>query len=327
MAYATQAQHDPTAVLGRRIVAYILDGLLTIGVLVAVLAISKHQFFQNAPDHACQTLRDTRGFSGQCIQFGSHLYAWNGNGVTVARVISFLVGFVDLVVLQGLIGASIGKLIVGLRVVNAQGEPCGFGRAFVRWLFLLVDGACFLIGLIVVSVTHPHRRVGDMVANTYVIGLADVGHPVQGTPSAPQYAYAQPGAPGWAPPGSAAPPPPAWGATPPSAWGAPTDAPPPSPPTWGAPTPPPAATTPPPDQPGWGAPPPTWGTTPPDATPPPPAPPAAPTPPPPAPPEPPNAEPETPAPAAAPPDPPPAPPAEGESWWSKAFDDDDEPEK
>jgi hypothetical protein len=375
MAYGMQPQNDPTAVMGRRIAAYVLDGLLALGVMVAVLALTKHQFFQNAPAHACQRLRDTRGFNGQCMQFGSHLYAWNGHGITTARLVSLAAGFVDLVVLQGIVGASVGKLIVGLRVVNAQGETCGLGRAFLRWLFLLVDGFCFLVGLIVALATHPHRRVGDFVAGTYVVALAGVGRPIASTPASPPFAYAQPGAPGWTPPGTA-PAAPGWGATPPPAWGAPTDPPPPpasgapapdAPPAWGAPPPPaappawtaPSADAPPPppaatpgERSGWGTTPSVWESEPapepPAPQPPTPAPPAEPTarpwgpidpaqgrsgwdtpagPTPPAPTEP------TPAPPTEPPPPPPAdatpppPPAEGESWWNKALNKDDEPEQ
>jgi uncharacterized RDD family membrane protein YckC len=330
-----EPQADPTAVMGRRIVAYLIDSLLISGIFIAVMALTKDHAYTGAPSGACQTLRDG-GFSGQCAQFGSRVYTWKSGGAAAGYGISVLAGFLDLVLLQGIAGASIGKLILSLRVVNAQGEPCGVGRAFVRWLLLIVDGACFLVGLLVALLTRPHRRVGDLAAGTYVVALAYAGRPIPGAqPSyqaaAPyQYAYPQQGAPGWAPPGTAPPPPPppTWGTTPP-AWDAPAPA---APPAWGAP---------PPAPPAWGTqsplpPPPAWGA-PPPAPPSSPAPPAwsgpTPTPPPPVPP-PPAPEPSPAAPSqgqgdAAPaetPAPPP-PPAEGESWWNKAFDEGDESEK
>ncbi|HEV7527239.1 MAG TPA: RDD family protein [Acidimicrobiia bacterium] len=348
MAYGIPPSGDPTAVMGRRIAAYIIDTLLALGILVAVMAVTKNRAYTGAPANACRTLRDTQGFSGLCLQFGSRVYTWKGGAAAAGYGFSGVASFVNLVVLQGITGASIGKLIVGLRVVDAQGAPCGVGRAFVRWILLIVDSICGIVGLIVALATHPHRRVGDMAAGTYVVALASVGRPVLGVaPAYPQqYAYQPQGAPAWTPPG-APPPAPQWGATPPPpTWGAPPPAPPTwgappppesAPPTWGAPTPAPAPESAPAT---WGAPAPsTWGAPQPAPepapapTPPPPpvpgnepAPPAWNAPPPPAPQEPP-----APTPPAPPPPAPPAavpdPPAEGESWWNKAFSEDDEPEK
>ena len=318
MAYGMQPPGDPTAVMGRRIVAYIVDSLLISGIFIVVMALTKNNAYTRAPSGACQILRD-RGFSGQCLQFGSCVYTWKSGGAAAGYGSSALASFLDLVVLQGITGASIGKLIMRLRVVNAQGKPCGVGRAFVRWLLLIVDAACFIVGLLVALLTQPHRRIGDMAAGTYVVALASAGRPLPGAPQsyqaayqgAPSYPgapypgappyqspYPQTGAPGWAPPGAAPPPPPTWGT------------PPPPPPTWGTPPPPPPAE--------WGAPPPA----PPAAEPASPAWNAPPTPPP----APPATE---PAPAdPAPTDrPAPAPPAAGESWWSKAFDEDAESEE
>jgi hypothetical protein len=171
----------------------------------------------------------------------------------------------------------------------------------VRWLLLFVDEFfCGLVGLITVLATHPHRRVGDMAAGTYVVSTADVGRPIVGAPSYTG-AYAPPAAGGWQP----APGQPAWGTPPPTGaqpWGA---APPTDQPTWGA-TPPATWGAPPPapEQPAqWSAPPPApekagWA-----------APPAPP----------------SPSPAAPPPSAPsPAPGSSpgNESWWDKAVTDD-----
>jgi len=354
MAYVPQQQTDPTNVMGKRIVAYIFDAVLVGGVTIAFLALTKSHSYTGAPSNACNNIPDSN-FSGQCVQLGSRVYTWDGSGLTLGYGIGILVGLLNGVVLTGITGASIGKMVMGLRVVNAQGEKCGIGRAFVRWLLLIVDAFfCFLVGLLTASLTHPHKRVGDMAAGTFVVGVASMGTPIPqnvgmvytGYPPAPPGAYgAQPGAPAWGADPNAG----QWGAPPPPAapgqWGAPPAAPPPPAQQWGAP-PPPAAPPPPPGQ--WGAPPPvvpvstqappppaapgqpaSWGA-PPSAPPPPapaaPAPPSwgarpadAPTPPPqPAPPQP-------PAPAPAPPQQPAPPEPGGESWWDKAVTEDNEP--
>jgi uncharacterized RDD family membrane protein YckC len=335
MAYS-MPPHDPTNVMGRRIVAYIIDALISAAVFVTVLALTKDHSYVHAPNDACTTLHNA-GFNGTCVQFGSRVYTWQGGGLAAGYLVAIGVSFANLVLLQGTVGASVGKMILGLRVVDVQGQICGVGRAFVRWVLLIVDAVfCVLIGLITAFATHPHRRVGDFAAGTYVIGVADAGRPIVTPGSAYQYGYAQPDPGGWAPPGGAPPgwgppppPPPAWGPPPEQqAWGAPPAA-----PGWGAPPPPPGAAPPP-----WGAPPPPAESPmspepdAPPATPPnqpgwgqpaAPTPSSEPTPPPPQPePPPPGPPPDVPPPAAAPA--PPAPPNRGESSPDKRAAGDDE---
>jgi uncharacterized RDD family membrane protein YckC len=338
MAYGMPPQSDPTNVMGRRVVAYLIDSVLLAGIVVAILAATKDQVFTGAPAHACRELRASGISPRSCLQIGSRVYLWKGSGLFLGYGAGFVASVLDLVVLQAVVGASIGKLIMGLRVVDGQGQKAGVGSVILRWILLIfVDNLCFLIGLLTASLTHPHRRVGDMAASTYVVALANVGRPVVAPAFAGQYgAYGQPGPTGWAPPGAV----PqggagGWGAPPPSPYGAPGapqgqpggwTAPPPQQPTWGAPPPtgppgwgaqPPAEAAPP----TWGAPPPPpetapgWGATPPPA----PASPtspgwAEPTPPPPAPPATPPSDPgplgwDSPAPSTSPPPPPPPAPA------------------
>ena len=51
---------------------------------------------------------------------------------------------------------------------------CGFapslGALTVRWLLLVVDGSFFgLVGLVIMSATARHQRLGDIAASTYVV--------------------------------------------------------------------------------------------------------------------------------------------------------------
>ncbi len=212
MAMAYAPPRDPTDVMGRRIAAFIIDSIVTSVIVIAVLAATKSQSLTGAPTDACRTLRDTTNFSGQCVQIGSHVYTWSHGRYFLGLIVGLLIGAANVVLLQGITGASLGKMILGLRTVNAQGQPCGIGRAAVRWILLLVVDDfpyCFpLVGLITALVTHPHKRVGDMVANTYVVAAADAGVPIPSATGAAPYAYA--GQPAW----GAQPQQPAWGAQP-----------------------------------------------------------------------------------------------------------------
>ena len=186
MGYAYAPPRDPTTVLGRRIVAYVVDGLVVLIALAVALALSQHQRYQNAPSNACAILR-ARLAPGSpnvtCLNFGGHVLVWKRNAFLVGDGIAAGVGLLNLVVLQSIAGASIGKLLLGLRVVDEYGRKAGFGRVLVRWILLVIDGGIFLIGLITVVVTNPHRRIGDFAAGTYVVATASAGVPIGLAPS------------------------------------------------------------------------------------------------------------------------------------------------
>jgi hypothetical protein len=66
---------------------------------------------------------------------------------------------------------TLGKRMVGIRVVEEDGDYVGFGAAVVRNLLRLVDGALtgYLAGLIAVLVTSRNQRLGDLAAGTVVV--------------------------------------------------------------------------------------------------------------------------------------------------------------
>ena len=227
--------HDPTDVVGRRIAAFVLDAILITAIVVIVGALVAKRY-TNAPPDVRDTLREqTTGTN--CVQLGSHVYTISSSWMGLLYFAGLAATFLDFVVLPGVTGASIGKLMLGLRIVDAGGRICSFGQALGRTVLLVVD-LFFLIGLFVMIGSKPHKRIGDNAAGTYVVDVASVGTPVIGVaPSMPQYAYAE--QPAWGSPPQ--PPPPAWGAPQqpqqPPAWGAP----PAPPPVWGEPQQPQAA--------------------------------------------------------------------------------------
>ena len=187
---------DPTDVLGRRIVAYVIDIALVLGVGALLLASAKYSSFYGAPSNACKSFH-----SSMCFQLNDHVYVWKHSAFVRSELVSTLVAFLDLVVLQTLTGASIGKLCMGLRVVDALGHPAGFLRTFGRTALLAVDGACFLVGLVAVLGTHPHRRVGDLACGTYVVSKAHVGRLIFVTKSPSEPAEITSWRRGWSPTG------------------------------------------------------------------------------------------------------------------------------
>ena len=81
------------------------------------------------------------------------------------------------VLLPGLHGVSLGKLIMKLRLVNGDGVAPGIIPAIVRTVAFLGD-APLLIGVMLMTGSPGHRRLGDTAAGTYVISAEMVGTPL-----------------------------------------------------------------------------------------------------------------------------------------------------
>lgn len=74
------------------------------------------------------------------------------------------------VVCEAVTGRTVGKGMVGIRVVGDDGEPVTFGAAVLRNLLRLVDAFFFYLVAFVFAVQSPLRqRLGDRVAHTVVV--------------------------------------------------------------------------------------------------------------------------------------------------------------
>ncbi|MBN2071408.1 MAG: RDD family protein [Candidatus Krumholzibacteriota bacterium] len=81
------------------------------------------------------------------------------------------------ILLEGLKGYTLGKLVAGLRVVTSRGDIPGIGRASMRTLLRLAELNPVLLGGIpaatVVYFSKKRQRLGDMLAETFVIRNSD----------------------------------------------------------------------------------------------------------------------------------------------------------
>ena len=179
MAKAVTAPRDPTRVVGRRIAAFGIDVAL-VAVVAGVAVVATMTRVVEAPRGTCPGLLATAG-GYVCHQIGGHLYILSQSAQLRVEALSMLAAFLDLVVLQAFTRASVGKHCLGLRVVDEQGLGASFLRTLGRWVFLVVDIGFFLVGLVSVVVTRPHRRIGDFACGTYVVSTAGAGLPIRVT--------------------------------------------------------------------------------------------------------------------------------------------------
>jgi uncharacterized RDD family membrane protein YckC len=73
------------------------------------------------------------------------------------------------VVLHGSGGQTLGKWLLGVRVVTAAGEPVGYARALGRHLGWLASAALAFIGHLVVPARADRRALYDHLAGTRVV--------------------------------------------------------------------------------------------------------------------------------------------------------------
>lgn len=221
---------DPTAVMGRRTGAWVIDFLLF--VLVAMFVgpsplspLAEYVDTDEFPGITCDVIESGNDVT-TCVEFGDRLYFTEGGDAAVALVVLWVAFPLVYAAVQGATGASPGKALFGVRVVDEQGDRPGFGRSLGRTALWIVDlfPYCIpgLLAFIVGLTSTGHRRIGDMAVKTFVVSKSHTGPVV--VPGLTSGGIA----PGYGPPGQP------WGAPPPGApaggppgWGAPPQAPPP----------------------------------------------------------------------------------------------------
>jgi uncharacterized RDD family membrane protein YckC len=68
-------------------------------------------------------------------------------------------------------GQSVGKKVMGIKVISLSGSQPAFSQYLIRWLFRIVDlwSSGFVLGTVMVAATEKHQRLGDLVAGTTLV--------------------------------------------------------------------------------------------------------------------------------------------------------------
>jgi uncharacterized RDD family membrane protein YckC len=106
------------------------------------------------------------GGSGSSGELGFRVEGW-------AASVWFAASWGYWIVCEHVWGRTIGKRLLGIRVVGAGAEPPTWGRSLARNVLRLVDGIPFvvpyLLGFVVASADDDRRRLGDRAAGTRVV--------------------------------------------------------------------------------------------------------------------------------------------------------------
>jgi uncharacterized RDD family membrane protein YckC len=133
-----------------RFLALLCDFLLFCAVFFPITRLIKGVWIVNAADHRWK----------------------HGLFITDPLCIAFLVIMIlYFVFLEGLIGGTLGKWIVGLRVEQVGGGKPGLIKGLLRNLLRIVDGlpAFNILGIVLILTSAEKVRFGDRIADTRVI--------------------------------------------------------------------------------------------------------------------------------------------------------------
>lgn len=155
----------PKAGVGKRILAYVIDGIISLLPMMIFLPVAVIPFIR---------------YSQVQSQFGGPYHAGPGAGMIILLVFAILIGggwsLFYFLFRDGFgEGQSWGKKVCGLMVVNLDNNrPCDKGKSFLRNIILWVLNAMAglsIVELIVFLVHEKGHRLGDMVGRTQVIEI------------------------------------------------------------------------------------------------------------------------------------------------------------
>lgn len=112
--------------------------------------------------------------------FGGGARAAGSSAETVGIIVVIAAAILDLGVLPGLTGRSIGKWATGLRVERNNGEEVGFGRICLRhFIGYPLSFLTLGLGFLLATVTSRGRALHDLIADTIVLrdGPSQPPHP------------------------------------------------------------------------------------------------------------------------------------------------------
>jgi uncharacterized RDD family membrane protein YckC len=93
-----------------------------------------------------------------------------GTAEKIGVVITLIVAVLDLVVLAGLQGKTVGKWTTGLRLETLDGRVPGIGRAFLRhFIGYPLSLLPFGLGFLIVTVSKSGRGLHDLISGTVVV--------------------------------------------------------------------------------------------------------------------------------------------------------------
>jgi uncharacterized RDD family membrane protein YckC len=153
------------ASFGARFVAMIIDyiiiGVLQGVVITPILAVMGLGIASQAQGNDLENLSDA-----EAIGLVGTMMAGIGTTLIVVWSISLLY---FAILESSKSQASVGKMALGIKVTDVNGDRLNFGKALLRSVGKVISGMIMYIGYIMAAFTEKKQGLHDMIANTIVV--------------------------------------------------------------------------------------------------------------------------------------------------------------
>jgi uncharacterized RDD family membrane protein YckC len=152
-------------VVGRRFLAHLID-VIILGIFqyLLLLGISAMGL------HSSGTTTTPQGDAyDRFVYWLTHLDTYAVLQIGVITIIPF----VYCIIMEAVQGATVGKMVLGIRVVKLDGSDISWGQAILRNLLRIVDqlpaAIPYLLGAVLILNSSRRQRLGDRLAGTVVV--------------------------------------------------------------------------------------------------------------------------------------------------------------
>jgi uncharacterized RDD family membrane protein YckC len=110
------------------------------------------------------------------IAFGLGSSEWGE--LEVGKILSIIIPYLIFMIIiniayytyfHGSTGQTLGKMICKLKVIQVNGKPLGYGKAFLRWAGYIISSFIFYLGFLWAVWDKDKQAWHDKIAGTYVI--------------------------------------------------------------------------------------------------------------------------------------------------------------
>ena len=148
---------SPYAGFWRRFVAYVIDGILIsipFTAITVATGLGGFPALQNTTDIGATSATTTAVAGGDAV-FG---------------LVRFMVGWLYWALMESSsYQATVGKMVMGIKVTDVYGHRISFGRATGRYFGKIISGLICLIGFIMAGFTERKQALHDIMASTLVV--------------------------------------------------------------------------------------------------------------------------------------------------------------